>query len=146
MMRRSLVLFLLAFLTTVGNAQLVLPFEFYDNKFILVTLPGVRSNDSLVFCFDTGASATLLDKKAAERLNLKPDMQQAVEGVGGERIYEIVTDQTVHITGKDSVTGVNLILEDLTRLNSSIGGSTVRVRYIDQGNERECRIVIEKLL
>ena len=113
--------FLLVALQQISYGQIVLPFELYEDKYILITIPGLNSGDKLTFYFDTGASTTLLDKTVAERLNLKADFQQSVSGSSGNKMYDIVTARTLFLTPQLSIDNVNIVLEDLTRLNASIG-------------------------
>jgi hypothetical protein len=102
-------------------AKWIIPFELYEDKFILIKLPAPDNKDSLVFYFDTGASTTLLDKKVAERLQLKPDFKQNVPGASGSKSYDIVTNQQLQIAGDIYIRRINLVLEDLTRLNNNLG-------------------------
>lgn len=102
-------------------AKWIIPFELYEDKFILIKLPAPDNKDSLVFYFDTGASTTLLDRKVAERLQLKPDFKQNVPGASGNKSYDIVTNQQLQITGDIYIRGINVVLEDLTRLNNNLG-------------------------
>ena len=58
--------------------DVTLPFELYENKYILIKLP--TEKDSLTFYFDTGATTTLLDKETAGKFGLKANYQQKVSG------------------------------------------------------------------
>lgn len=103
------------------QAQTIIPFELYEDKYILINIPGPESNDSMVFYFDTGASTTLMDKKVAEKHNLKADYRQNVPGASGNKSYDIATKQKIYLTRHLFVENVNVVLEDLTRLNGSLG-------------------------
>lgn len=102
-------------------AKWIIPFELYEDKFILIKLPATDQKDSLVFYFDTGASTTLLDKKVAQRLQLKADFRQNVPGASGNKFYDIVTNQQFEVATGIYIRGINVVLEDLTRLNNNLG-------------------------
>ena len=96
--------------------DVTLPFELYENKYILIKLP--TEKDSLTFYFDTGATTTLLDKETAGKFGLKANYQQKVSGAGGEKIYDVVLNQKIFLTKDKSIDGVHFVLEDLSRLKS----------------------------
>lgn len=98
-----------------------IPFKLLENKYVLINC-GVGEASNLTFFFDTGASQTLLDKNIAQKNDIKPNHQQAVEGAGGSVIYDIALDQEINIDGI-KIDNVNLVLEDLARLKSSLGES-----------------------
>lgn len=70
---KELAFFLIVFSVINSYAQQIkLSFELSkDKKAIFIKLPMENQKDSLLFFFDTGAGTTLLDKKIAEKYNLK---------------------------------------------------------------------------
>lgn len=80
-----------------------------------------NSQDSITYYFDTGASTTLLDKEIAKKYNLKPNHTQTIEGASGNKSYEMILGQKVYITKNKYIEGVDIALEDLTRLKKSLG-------------------------
>lgn len=113
---------LLVLLTSItSKSQIILPFELYENKYVLIKIPGINNQDTLTFYFDTGASTTLINKETAKKYNIIADFQQSVPGASGNKIYEIATNQQIYLTQQKSINHINIVIEDLTRLNGSIG-------------------------
>jgi hypothetical protein len=98
-----------------------IPFELYDNKFVLLTLCVNDNKDSLCFFFDTGATSTLVDSAKAVRLGLKPNYEQNVSGAGGKKTYKVALNQTILITNEIKVANTHIVLDDLSRLQNSLG-------------------------
>ncbi len=99
--------------------QIKLSFELSkDNKAIFLKLPMENQKDSLLFFFDTGAGTTLLDKKIAEKYNLKANYQTEVTGAGGKKLYDIMTNQKIFFDRNQFVDSINIVLDDLSRLNT----------------------------
>ncbi len=120
-MKKILASIVLLIVAHFSYAKWIIPFELYEDKFILIKLPAPDGKDSLVFYFDTGASTTLLDKKVAERLGVKADFKQNVPGASGNKTYEIATNQQIQLARGVYIRGLNVVLEDLTRLNNNLG-------------------------
>lgn len=98
-----------------------IPFELYENKFVFIKLSLNNSSDSLNFYFDTGAIATLVDSTMAAKIGLAPNYEQPVTGAGGVKIYKIVLNQSIDITGNVKIDSTHIIIDDLTRLQNTLG-------------------------
>src|SRR5690606_19665724 len=118
---KHIISLLVLFISVTSKSQIILPFELYANKFVFIKIPGINNQDTLTFFFDTGASTTLINKEIAEKYNITADFQQNVSGASGNKVYEIATNQKVYLTQQESVDHIDFVIEDLTRLNSSIG-------------------------
>jgi len=118
---KGLTLFLIFFGATNSYAQQIkLSFELSkDNKAIFIKLPMENQKDSLLFFFDTGAGTTLLDKKIAEKYNLKANYQTEVTGAGGIKLYEVMTNQKIFFNRNKFIDSTNIVLDDLSRLNTT---------------------------
>lgn len=101
--------------------QLIIPFESPDNKYILIKLPLENAKDSITYFFDTGATATLLDKDFARKINLKPNHKQDVTGASGKVSYEILVGQKIILSNNEKIENVNLVFENLSRLRKALG-------------------------
>lgn len=118
----ALIFFLLFnLLHSVTFSQIILPFELYDNKSILIKLPALNGKDSLTFFFDTGASTILLDSHVAEKFKIKADLHQEIRGAGGIKMYSYTTGQKIFLNESVSIDHLNFVLDDLSRLNATVG-------------------------
>lgn len=79
----------------------------------------VNDRDTLDFYFDTGATSTLIDSSVAERLGIKSNYKQSVEGAGGKKTYQLALNQQIGVGGI-KLDSIHLILEDLTRLKEAL--------------------------
>ncbi|KXH83256.1 aspartyl protease family protein [Chryseobacterium kwangjuense] len=112
---------LFTFLCAIGlyAQQIKLPCEFSkDKKSIFIKLPMENQKDSLLFFFDTGAGTTMLDKKVAEKYGLKSNYRTEVSGAGGKKLYEVLIKQKIFLDKNNFISGANIVLDDLSRLNS----------------------------
>ncbi len=100
--------------------EIILPFSLYEDKHILLKLPTENAVDSLTFYFDTGAATTLLDKNAAEKRGIKANYQHEVTGASGKKTYDMVVNQKVRLTSTQVVEGVNIVLDDLSRIKQAL--------------------------
>ncbi|ALR29647.1 hypothetical protein ATE47_03495 [Chryseobacterium sp. IHB B 17019] len=118
---KELIFFLIVFGAVNSYAQQIkLSFELSkDKKAIFIKLPMENQKDSLLFFFDTGAGTTLLDKKIAEKYNLKANYQTEVTGAGGKKLYDIMTNQKIFFDRNQFIDSTNIVLDDLSRLNTS---------------------------
>jgi len=118
---KELAFFLIVFGVINSYAQQIkLSFELSkDKKAIFIKLPMENQKDSLLFFFDTGAGTTLLDKKIAEKYNLKGDYQTEVTGAGGKKLYEVMTNQKIFFDRNQFIDSTNVVLDDLSRLNTT---------------------------
>ncbi|WP_345989972.1 retropepsin-like aspartic protease [Chryseobacterium sp. Chry.R1] len=99
--------------------QIKLPFELSkDNKSIFIKLPMENQKDSLRFFFDTGANTTMLDKKIAEKYNLKTNYKTEVKGAGGKKLYDLVINQKIFLDRNNSIDSTYIVLDDLSRFNT----------------------------
>ena len=107
-------------LALIASAQEIkLPFQLSkDNKSIFIKLPMENQKDSLLFFFDTGAGTTLLDKKTADKYNLKPNHKTEVTGAGGKKIYDVLIDQKIFLDNNNYIDNTHIVLDDLSRLNA----------------------------
>ncbi len=144
-----LVFILLALFHTVSYSQIVLPFELYDSKSILIKLPALNGKDSLTFFFDTGASTILLDNQIAEKFHIKADLQQEVPGASGSKMYRYATDQKFFLNQSTTIDHVNFVLDDLSRLNATHGrkfdgiiGNDILSRYLTVVNITKRQILL----
>lgn len=133
----------------VGYSQIVLPFELYDSKSILIKLPALNGKDSLTFFFDTGASTILLDNHIAEKFNIKADQQQEVPGASGSKMYRYATDQKFFLNKSTTLDHVNFVLDDLSRLNATHGrkfdgiiGNDILSKYLTVVNISKRQILL----
>ena len=106
-------------LTNIYAQQIKLPFKLSkDHKSIFIKLPMENQKDSLLFFFDTGAGGTLLDKRIAEKYNLKTSDQTKVAGAGGEKLYDQLINQKIFLDRNQFIDSTTIILDDLSRLNT----------------------------
>ncbi|MCL1670027.1 aspartyl protease family protein [Elizabethkingia ursingii] len=111
-------LFTLLFALITSAQEVKLPFELSkDNKSIFIKLPMENQKDSLVFFFDTGAATTLLDKKVADKYNLKANHKTEVGGAGGKKVYDVLTNQKIFLD-RNSHVETNIVFDDLSRLST----------------------------
>ncbi|MDV3575742.1 hypothetical protein CMU59_18380 [Elizabethkingia anophelis] len=111
-------LFTLLFALITSAQEVKLPFELSkDNKSIFIKLPMENQKDSLVFFFDTGAATTLLDKKMADKYNLKANHKTEVAGAGGKKVYDVLTNQKIFLDRNNHVE-TNIVFDDLSRLST----------------------------
>ncbi|QXV63800.1 aspartyl protease family protein [Mucilaginibacter sp. 21P] len=102
-------------------SQIILPFDLYAEKNILIRVPAFNTKDSLTLFFDTGAATMVLDNAAAERYQIKADMKQGISGASGTKIYQYATGRTLQLTSSVAIFRVNFVLDDLSRLNATVG-------------------------
>lgn len=103
------------------NAQIKIPFQFLEEKMILLKLPVEGHEDSITYFFDTGATVTMIDKKVAKRLNIIPDSIDHVGGSSGTKTFELATNQKIKFNDQVTVDGLQFILDDITRYNEGTG-------------------------
>lgn len=132
------------------NAQILnIPFQSVDNKYILLKFPLEKSKDSITFFFDTGATTTLLDKNFAIKNNLKPNHTQEVSGASGKKNYEMLIGQKIHLSASEKLENVNIVFEDLSRLQKSLGenfdgiiGNDLLKKYITKIDFENKKIIL----
>ncbi|WP_278554665.1 aspartyl protease family protein [Elizabethkingia bruuniana] len=118
--------------------QINLPFKLSkDNRSIFIKLPVENQKDSLLFFFDTGAGTTLLDKKIAQKLNLKAKYKTEIRGAGGKKLYDVLTNQKIFLDRSHYIDSTNIVLDDLSRLNvlfeqkfDGIIGASILKKYL----------------
>lgn len=114
------IVIVLLFLSVFVNAQkIILPFIYKENS-VLVKLPlNDQSKDSITYFFDTGAAATVLDKKFAKLHGLQPTLGTKVKtsGASASTAYEVIKNQTIKLTDQESIQNVDFILADLANVN-----------------------------
>jgi hypothetical protein len=104
-----------------GQAQdYRLPFVFYGKK-IFIQLAVKDQNRFESFVFDTGASSTVIDSTAAQRLGIVANYSQAVTGASGQKLYQMALDQQFFLGDKETIKGVNCVLVNLERLKQLNG-------------------------
>lgn len=124
MLYLNLILFTMLYLSLNNRAfgQVAkIPFEFYQNRYVLINLRVNDSKDTLNFYFDTGATSTLIDSTTAINCGLKPNYEQNVSGAGGSKTYKIALSQTIVISDKVKIANTHVILDNLSRLQKSLG-------------------------
>jgi Aspartyl protease/PDZ domain len=97
-----------------------LPFVFYGKK-IFIQLAVKAPNQLETFVFDTGASSTVIDSTAAQRLGIVANYSQAVTGASGQKLYQMALDQQFFLGDKETIKGVNCVLVNLERLKQLNG-------------------------
>lgn len=121
-MRYLLALFgLLALCNNAAQAQVKVPFILQENKSVFVE---VKVNDHptpLLFFFDTGAGALMLNKDVANQLNIKPTYTETISGASGEKVFQIAEGQTLILGDKIVLENVDFIFDDTSRLAKSLG-------------------------
>src|ERR1700761_4622784 len=70
-----------------------IPFVKYANTNIFLQLTINNTADSVLFYFDSGATATLLDSAMAVKLGVNPDSEDEKVGAGGSKKYRIASNQ-----------------------------------------------------
>lgn len=108
-------------MTSFLSAQVKVPFRLEDDKEVFVKLKINDSQEELLFFFDTGATSSLIDKKAAERLGIKANQTQSVSGASGQKIYEFAIGQKVTIGDQIQLNNVNLVFDDMDRMKKAMG-------------------------
>ncbi len=103
------------------QAQTVIPFKLYEDKFIIIKLPALNGKDSIIYYFDSGASTTLLDTKIAEKYNVKAAYKRKVPGASGSKVYDIATNQKIRLSDELVIENITIVLEDLKKLNNTGG-------------------------
>lgn len=101
-----------------SNSITKIPLNIFEKEYILMDLS--IGKDTLTFYFDTGAGSTLLDSQKAKDLGIVADIEQSVQGAGGSNTYKVATNQKLSIQNIE-LSDVNLIFEDLFRLNEALG-------------------------
>ena len=94
------------------------PFEIISKNAVIFKAV-VNEKDTLNFFFDTGATSSLIDSSVAEKIGIKPNYEQSVEGAGGKKVYQVALNQKVSIN-EVRLDSVNFVFEDLTRLRKSM--------------------------
>jgi hypothetical protein len=97
-----------------------LPFVFYGKK-IFIQLAVKAPNQLEIFVFDTGASSTVIDSAAAQRLGIVANYSQAVTGASGQKLYQMALDQQFFLGDQETIKGINCVLVNLERLKQLNG-------------------------
>lgn len=124
---RLIILSLLALALTISSGVssaekpvATLPFKLVGNT-VLIEVKLNEHQRPFNFVFDTGASATVFDKREARTLKLEPDFSAGVEGASGDsRSFEMCLNQKISIQDH-TLEGVNLVLTDLKVVSKFIG-------------------------
>jgi len=121
-MKKNILLlcFVISFHAFVSGQIATIPFQLLDNSLVFIKI-GVNNCDSLKFYFDTGAATTLIDETSAQRIGLKPDYEQQIQGAGGNRTYKMALSQSVVIDNDIRLDSINMVIDDLSRLKSTLG-------------------------
>ncbi|MFY0629261.1 MAG: aspartyl protease family protein [Flavobacteriaceae bacterium] len=128
-MNRTFYIFLLVFIQSILlNAQVAtIPFEIKDNGHLYLKVKVNNSKEALNFVFDTGATSDLLDKDIAEKMGIKADYQQSVQGTGGSKTYDIATSQKLILPKGIVIRNTNLVFTDLSRFHAAIDDGFVGI-------------------
>ena len=120
---KNYIYFIVVFVGMISQAvaQIKIPFQFLENKMILLKLPVEGRKDSVTFFFDTGATVTMLDKQVAKKLNIKPDSMDNVGGSSGTKSFELATNQKIKFNDDVTIEGLEFILDDVRRYNEGTG-------------------------
>lgn len=91
----------------------VLKFDYYQGLIFLK----VKVNDTsgLLFLMDSGANASAIDNKLADKLKLKTSRKDTVEGSAGKVLAEMVTLDNLEI-GKAYVNDLKVTKQDLSKM------------------------------
>lgn len=135
-MKRSLAIFLLlASCSVFGQPSniTVIPFVL-EGEYI--TLPVYLNDAKLLFIFDTGATATVLDSATAARLNIAPNASTSAQGASGTANYKVCSLPAIRIHDVE-LKNVNAIHVPLNKLSSSFGkeingivGNDILMHYV----------------
>ncbi|WP_025125127.1 aspartyl protease family protein [Myroides odoratimimus] len=138
MFKRGVLLLMLLSVNCFFAQKIKLPFELSkDHSTIFLRLPMENQKDSLLFFFDTGAGALLLDTQKAKELGLKADYKKDITGAGGKKTYESIRNYKVYLDKNNYVDSTSVVLEDMSRLYAmtekkfdGIIGATILKNYI----------------
>ena len=115
---RCLVLAFLAATTTAQVAEI--PFVMTGDH-MLIEVRLTATNTPCQFVFDTGATAAVVDSTFAEQNHLKPGAEIQAQGAAGTATHKIAADQQVRLTDDLVISGVTLVMADLSDLMHSMG-------------------------
>lgn len=105
-------IFIITFLLTVDCfSQTTVPFEYYQR--LIFFKVKVNNADSLLFLFDTGANASAIDEKTANRLKLQTVKIDTVEGTAGIIIVPSVKAKSISV-GNSLVKNIRMTKYDLS--------------------------------
>lgn len=128
-MNRTFYIFLLVLIQSILlNAQVAtIPFEIKDNGHLYLKVKVNNSKEALNFVFDTGATSDLLDKGIAEKMGIKANYQQSVQGTGGSKTYDIATNQKLVLPKDIVIKNTNLVFTDLSRFHEALDDGFVGI-------------------
>ncbi len=98
-----------------------IPFVKYANTNIILQLTINNKADSVLFYFDSGATATLLDSAMAVKLGVNPDSEDEKVGAGGSKKYRIASNQFIHLNNNTILDSTPCVILDLTTLRNKLG-------------------------
>ncbi|TCI91141.1 aspartyl protease family protein [Tenacibaculum sp. M341] len=149
---RFTILFKITFLLLfeLANAQVLeLPLEISDRGHTFIKV-SVNDSEELNFVFDTGATAEVIDTKVAEKIGVKSEYQQPVQGASGEEFYDIALNEKLKLDTIELVSRA-MVIKDLSNLNvlsdekiDGIIGATLLSKYITNIDYSNKKIVFYK--
>lgn len=96
-----------------------IPFEVHGNH-LMIQLK-INGSAPKTFIFDSGATSSVLDKKVAQELGIKPDYEHAISGAGTSQVYQITNGHELSLNSRVNFKGISFILHDLSGLVRSLG-------------------------
>jgi hypothetical protein len=104
-------LFGLEHLACLSAKEASIPFEYYQRVIFLNVQ--INNSDSLLFLFDTGANASAIDEKTADKLKLSVLRSDSVEGSAGTILVQMVKINSIR-AGNAGVTNLEFTKQNLS--------------------------------
>lgn len=115
-----ILIFFVLFFSSLHAQDVEIPFVYYGKKmFIQVFINDKNAPET--FVFDTGASSTVLDSAAAQRLGIVANHTQSATGASGQKTYQFAVAQKIWLDKESALDPINFILVDMERLQQLNG-------------------------
>lgn len=102
----------------VAKPAAIIPFHLVKEKYVLVETV-VNDQDTLMFYFDTGATASVIDQAAAETLGITADYEREIDGAGGKTSIKVATNEKLALDGVE-LANQHLVIQDLQSLEKML--------------------------
>ncbi|CAM1366781.1 putative Retroviral aspartyl protease [Tenacibaculum litopenaei] len=113
----------------------------------------VDNSKPLHFVFDTGATADVLDSIAAQKLGVKSNFEQAVQGASGSEVYHMATGHTLNYASGVTLDDTTFVLKDMSNLNQAFGvqidgitGYSLLNKYVTKLDYEQSRLTLYKTI